>query len=385
MAEAAPERSDRAATATVIENGLLNAYLAIRVVHLVQGLICVTTGWRSYRRPGVAAAVLAGVTAESAWLLRRVARLRTVDPVAARVETATSMVGLVALASATPVTARTTSMNWMLPYSVASTLGLAVSSNRAEAVADVSALTTTYLATTLRPKSWSGHVVTALTNAASYGGFHGVAAVVVNRGRQDGRDVDRIKAESAAHAEKLSAERERNRQHRLLHDSALQTLELIGSGYIEDTEVVRERARAEAQRLRLALAGIEPDDVLDEALSQLCIEFAGHGLQVDYTNGGIPELSMEASKVLSDAAREALRNVVKHASVGVAVVRAAPHEGGVQLTVRDHGAGFEVTETESGFGLRQSVTARVEEVGGSVAIWSEPGRGTRVTLWAPSP
>jgi signal transduction histidine kinase len=382
MAEAVP---DRAATATVIENGLLNAYLAVRVVHLVQGLICVATGWRSYRRPGLAAAVLAGVTAESAWLLRRVARLRAVDPVAARVETATSVVGLVALAAATPVSARTTSMNWMMPYSVASTLGLAVSSNRTEAVADVSALTVTYLATTLRPGSWSEQAVTALTNAASYGGFHGVGAVVVNRGRRDGSEVDRIKAESAARAERLSAERERNRQHRLLHDSALQTLELIGSGYVDDTGRMRERARAEAQRLRLALAGIEPDDQLDEALSQLCVEFAAQGLRVDYTNGGIPELSTDASKVLADAAREALRNVVKHASVGSAVLRAVPGEGGVQLIVRDHGAGFEVAAMGSGFGLRQSVTARVEEVGGSVTIWSEPGRGTRVTLWAPSP
>ncbi|MGA8725695.1 MAG: ATP-binding protein [Acidimicrobiales bacterium] len=295
------------------------------------------------------------------------------------------MVGLLALASATPVEARTTSMNWMLPYSVASTLGLAVNANRLEGAADVSALTATYLATTLRPRSWSGHAVTALSNAASYGGFHGVAAVVVDRGRRDGSEVDRIKAESAAHAEKLSAERERNRQHRLLHDSALQTLELIASGFVDDEESSRDRARVEAHRLRLALAGIKPESGLDEALSQLCTEFAGQGLNVDYTKSGVDDVPSELSLVLSDATREVLRNVVKHAACERAVMRAVPADGGVQITVRDHGSGFDIEATGVGFGLRQSVIARVEELGGSVVIWSKPGRGTRVTLWAPAP
>jgi signal transduction histidine kinase len=56
----------------------------------------------------------------------------------------------------------------------------------------------------------------------------------------------------------------------------------------------------------------------------------------------------------------------------------------VQITVRDHGVGFDVRQTGPGFGLRQSVIARLEEVDGTVSVWSEPGRGTRVTLWAPA-
>jgi hypothetical protein len=180
--------AERESTATVIESGLLNAYLAIRVVHIVQGFICVATGWRSYKRPRIAAIVLSGAVLESAWLMRRVRRMQTVDPVSARVETATGTVGILALAAATPIDARTTSLNWMLPYSVASTLGLAVNSNRLEGAIDVSLLTATYLATTMRPRHWSGQAVTALTNAASYGGFHGVAAAVIDRGRREGSE-----------------------------------------------------------------------------------------------------------------------------------------------------------------------------------------------------
>jgi signal transduction histidine kinase len=374
----------RESTATLIEKGLMNAYLAVRVVHLAQGLICVATGWRSYRRPRLAATVLVGTSIESAWLLRRVIRLKTVDPTAARVETVTGTVGILALAAATPLADRTTSLNWMLPYSVASTLGLALGSNRAEGVADVSALTATYLATTMRPRNWSGQAVTALTNAASYAGFHGVAAVVIDRGRRDGSELDRLKAESAARAEKLSAERERNRQHRMMHDSALQTLEAIGSGLLDDPDTVRDRARGEAHRLRQALAGIEPDGGLDESLARLTAEFAGQGLEVTYTNSGVGELPADVSAVLSEASREALRNVIKHAGTEQVVLRVVPHDGGVQITVRDHGVGFDLDQTGAGFGLRQSVAARMEEVDGTVTVWSEPGRGTRVTLWAPA-
>jgi signal transduction histidine kinase len=207
---------------------------------------------------------------------------------------------------------------------------------------------------------------------------------VIDRGRREGSELDRAKAESATRAERLSVERERNRQHRLLHDSALQTLEAIAGGLV-DPDSVRDRARGEANRLRQALAGIQPEDGLDEALSLLATEFADQGLQVNYSTSGVADLPTEVTVVLSEAAREALHNVLKHAGTPNVVVRGVADNGGVKVTVRDHGVGFDPTEREAGFGLRQSVTARIAEVGGTVSVWSEPGRGTRVTLWAPSP
>jgi signal transduction histidine kinase len=377
------ESQGQQSTATIIEKGLVNAYLATRLVHLVQGFICVATGWRNYARPRLAAAVLVSTTVESVWLVRRVVRLKTVDPLAARVETATGTAGLLLLAAATPFEARTTSMNWMLPYSVASTLGLAINSNRLEGVLDVSALTTTYLATTMRPRHWSGQAVTALTNAASYGGFHGVAAVVIDRGRRDGSELDRVKAESASRAEKLSVERERNHQHRMMHDSALQTLEAIGNGIVGAPDAVRDRAREEAHRLRRALTGVQPENGFEESLLQLASEFSELGLEVTYSSDHLGDLPADVAQVLTESTREALRNVVKHAQTQSAVVRVVAVDAGVQVTIRDHGVGFDPETTGRGFGLRESVAARVGELGGTVVVWSEPARGTRVTLWAP--
>jgi signal transduction histidine kinase len=384
MAAIGAYQPTRESTSTVIESALMTAYRAIRLVHLVQGFICVVTGWRSYRRPRLAAMVLGATTMESIWMLRRVGRSGVIDPLTARVETATGTVGMVALAAATSLADRTTSLNWMMPFSVASTVGLAVSDNRREGVLDVSALTLTYLSTTVRPGSPSGHAVTALTNAASFGGFHGVAAAVTMRGRREGSELDRTRAESAARAQKLGVERERNRQHRLLHDSALQTLEAIATGLIDKTESVRDQARGEARRLRQALAGIEPASGLDVALSQLAAEFANRGLEVECSSSEVGELPANVTAALSEATREALRNVVKHAGTSSVVVRAVGADGGVRITVRDHGIGFDPEDTGPGFGLRQSVTARMEEVNGTVIVWSEAGRGTRVTLWAPT-
>jgi signal transduction histidine kinase len=65
------------------------------------------------------------------------------------------------------------------------------------------------------------------------------------------------------------------------------------------------------------------------------------------------------------------------------VVRAVSRPDGVEVTVRDHGRGFGPGAERAGFGVDRSIVARMREVGGRAELWSAPGRGTRVTLWAP--
>jgi signal transduction histidine kinase len=57
----------------------------------------------------------------------------------------------------------------------------------------------------------------------------------------------------------------------------------------------------------------------------------------------------------------------------------------VEVTVRDHGRGFDPEAERGGFdfGIEQSITGRMREVGGRAELWSAPGRGTRVMLWGP--
>ncbi len=369
---------------TIVENALKWTFLSVRMVHLVQGVICVASGWSTYRRPRVAAATLGLVGVESGWLLVRVLRMRRVDALAIRVDAATGVVGLAGLASATHVEDRTTSLNWMLPYTVGSAVGLVLGVGRQEGIAQVTALSGAYLGTTIRPSIRPGQIVTALANAASYGGFHAVAAAVAGRVRHATEELAEAQAESAARGERLLIERERNRQHRLLHDSALQTLEGVANGLIDVDESIRGRARAEARRLRQALSGIEPEGDLAEALNRLATDFAPEGLEVTCTLGEAPPLRVEATLALAEAVREALRNVTKYAGTPSVVVRAEASDGGMMVTVRDQGRGFDTEVIAPGFGLSQSVHGRLAEVDGKAEIWSKPGRGTRVTLWVPA-
>lgn len=86
---------------------------------------------------------------------------------------------------------------------------------------------------------------------------------------------------------------------------------------------------------------------------------------------------------ICDAAGEALTDLRKHAEVDRVVVRLAAVRGGIRLTVRDHGKGYDTSMRAGGFGQRHSITARMEGIGGRAEFWSKPGRGTKVELWAP--
>ncbi|NUP49172.1 MAG: hypothetical protein HOW97_17975, partial [Catenulispora sp.] len=91
------------------------------------------------------------------------------------------------------------------------------------------------------------------------------------------------------------------------------------------------------------------------------------------------------------ATREALRNVLKHSGVAEALLRveadadgAAAGVPGLTVTVRDFGVGFDPAVHRPGFGLSESVTARMAEVGGTATVRARPGHGTAVVLWVPA-
>jgi signal transduction histidine kinase len=53
--------------------------------------------------------------------------------------------------------------------------------------------------------------------------------------------------------------------------------------------------------------------------------------------------------------------------------------------VEDDGVGFDPSRLERNtFGFF-SIRERLKNFGGAIEIWSEPGKGTRVSLTAPSP
>jgi signal transduction histidine kinase len=58
-------------------------------------------------------------------------------------------------------------------------------------------------------------------------------------------------------------------------------------------------------------------------------------------------------------------------------------DGSTFVSVKDAGIGFDIDGAGDGFGLRSSVRAPVEAVGGGAQVRSVVGEGTEVRLWVP--
>jgi signal transduction histidine kinase len=190
-------------------------------------------------------------------------------------------------------------------------------------------------------------------------------------------------------------EAERVRQLRELHDTVLQTLEAVAltagdrSADPEDRLTrVRSAARAQAAEIRALLAqdvGDPPPPELGGALRHQLAAARDLGLEVQLvmsSPGAMPDSSPPVVDALRLAVGEALTNVAKHSGVRQVTVRVSEADGEVRISVADGGRGFDTSE-RSGFGIRESIVARMREVGGGADVWSLPGRGTVVTLSVP--
>jgi signal transduction histidine kinase len=108
-------------------------------------------------------------------------------------------------------------------------------------------------------------------------------------------------------------------------------------------------------------------------------------LRVDLDSRDVPEnLSHDTALCLFRIAQEALRNVGRHAKANVVAVSLLRENGGIVLSVRDDGSGFDNSSNgdEPSLGLA-SMRERVRLLGGRLEIESARGRGTSVVAWVP--
>ena len=187
---------------------------------------------------------------------------------------------------------------------------------------------------------------------------------------------------------------EHARINRELHDGVLQVLEAMALPVPADQESAAQRlvefrsiARSQAMELRRTLdrQAETGTRVLSEDLAGLAAEMTREGLRAQLVFADVDdgELSEARRVAVRDAVREALRNTMKHSGIREVVVRVEQREDGIAVIARDHGTGFDADNVPPGFGITNSITARLVEVGGSAKIESSPGKGTRVTLWVP--
>lgn len=216
----------------------------------------------------------------------------------------------------------------------------------------------------------------------------GLAAATVQLVRRAGRAAE-LECERQAlqdrEAQVAAARRADEREHfRQLHDTALATLTMVGSGSVRSgSAILHARAASDAAALRALSTGpsrTDRQERLDDRLRSV-IETEAADLDVA---AALPVVSVRAdvAAAISACVGEALRNVVRHsgvdaASVGVSVDRA----GRLRVDIRDRGRGFDVRAIGAhSRGVRESILGRMADVGGVAEVLSMPAGGTQIVL-----
>jgi PAS domain S-box-containing protein len=198
-------------------------------------------------------------------------------------------------------------------------------------------------------------------------------------------------------------EEERSRIARELHDDVSQRLALVtvsldmlaqtsAAASTEDRQKL-EKAREEltnlARDVRALSHRLHPARLeylgIGAAAAALCRDMASQrAVEVSFDAESVPEATpRRVAECLYRVLQEALQNAVKHSGVRQIDVSLRGGADQIELTVRDRGAGFKVSETEGcGLGLT-SMKERVRTVGGQLAIRSERRRGTTICAIVP--
>lgn len=97
----------------------------------------------------------------------------------------------------------------------------------------------------------------------------------------------------------------------------------------------------------------------------------------------VMELDIEARRNTYLIFKEAINNAMKHSDCTKMDISLIADSEKMTLLVEDNGIGFDVVEKgASGVGLG-SMHKRAEDIGGVLQIYSEPGKGTRISFWLP--
>jgi signal transduction histidine kinase len=204
-----------------------------------------------------------------------------------------------------------------------------------------------------------------------------------------------------------AAERERGRWARELHDESLQSmagLRVVLSaarrggdpadvdGLLGQAVVQVDATIAEMRRLIADLRPATLDELgLGAALEALVERLRWAGvldvrlrIALAEESGGRPaRFVTQTENTVYRLVQEALTNVVKHAEVGRAAVEVVEVGDEIQVSIEDHGGGFESGAATDGFGLL-GMRERVALGGGSLTLRSVPGEGTAVTAALPA-
>src|SRR5919202_2562524 len=221
--------------------------------------------------------------------------------------------------------------------------------------------------------------------------------------------VRRAQTTGQAYAAALGEGQEAERAHLAheLHDATVQSLIAIGqrlerAGRLIDTDAARARATiAEARQdivatvagLREIIAGLRPP-ALDELGLVPALELMVRRLPAQpavqlVVEGPVRRLAPDRGLAVLRLGQEGLSNVPRHAAATNATVRLAFEPDALLVAVEDDGQGIADGQTtrdlaaQGHWGLI-GLEERAARFGGSVALTSTPGKGTRLAVRIPN-
>ncbi|HLW17946.1 MAG TPA: histidine kinase, partial [Actinomycetota bacterium] len=187
---------------------------------------------------------------------------------------------------------------------------------------------------------------------------------------------------------------ERRKLERNLHDGAQQHLvalavkvKLVKNLLEADTNTAKSMleelggdVQEAVQQLRDLAHGIYPPILVDRGLGPaLESAVAKAALPTSVVADGVQRHSQEVEAAVYFCVLEALQNSGKHAGEGAtAVVTVKEEPAALLFEVADTGAGFDAKTKSLGAGFT-NMSDRVGAIGGTIDVWSEPGKGTKIS------
>jgi signal transduction histidine kinase len=207
--------------------------------------------------------------------------------------------------------------------------------------------------------------------------------------------------------QRLAVVDERERISKDLHDGIIQNRYAVGLS-LEDVPELMDDDRTEAaarveraidaihlsiQDIRNFIFGLRPELLegtsLIGGLAALIEEYR-HNTIIDIellVPGAVPEPADEVIGHLLAIASESLSNVVRHSRASRATLELTERSAGTtELTIEDNGIGFDPGGVvKLGHQGLANTRERAAKIGGTVAIDSHPGAGTRILVRVPNP
>jgi signal transduction histidine kinase len=205
--------------------------------------------------------------------------------------------------------------------------------------------------------------------------------------------------------QKLAIVDERLRISHDLHDGIIQSIYAVSLSLEDVAELIASEPGAAADRvdraidrlhttisdIRSMIVGLGPEVEagLGGAIEAMGAEMlAGSGVRMSLDLEGADELARrlqpEAAHGLVQVAREAVSNVARHSGASTASLSFDVRRDDATMRIEDDGVGFDPSRRlgSGHFGLA-NLRDRAAGLGGTLAIESEPGRGTRIILRLP--